>query len=61
MSWVITNGPGDRRLILDRVIPKTQKMVFDPAILNTQQFKVRIKDKKEKSRVWSSTSTDTSM
>ena len=37
-----------------RVIPKTQKMVPDAALLNTQRYKVRIKDKVEQSREWSS-------
>ena len=43
-------GPGDRGLIPGRVIPKTQKMVFDAALLNTQQYKVQIKGKVEQSR-----------
>ena len=29
-------------------------MVFDTPLLNTQQYKVRIKDKMEQSREWSS-------
>ena len=33
-----------------RVIPKTQKMVLDPYLLNTQYYKVRIKGKVEQSR-----------
>ena len=44
---VITNGPGDLGSIPDRVIPKTQKMVLDAALLNTQYYKVRIKGKVE--------------
>ena len=36
------------------VIPKTQKMVLDAALLNTQHYKVRIKGKLEQSREWSS-------
>ena len=31
--------------ILDRVIPKTQKLAFNAASLNTQHYKVRIKGK----------------
>ena len=31
------------------VIPKTQKMVLDAALLNTQHYKVRIKGKVEQS------------
>ena len=45
-----TNGPEDRGSIPGRVIPKTQKMVLDIALLSTQQYKVRIKGKVEKSR-----------
>ena len=33
-----------------RVISKTQKMVFDTSLLNTQQYKVRIKGNVEQSR-----------
>ena len=32
-----------------RVIPKTQKMVLDASLLNTQHYKVRIKGKVEQS------------
>ena len=45
-----TNGPGDRGSIPGRVIPKTQKMVLDAALLNTQHYKVRIKSKVEQSK-----------
>ena len=48
------NGPGDRGLIPARVIPKTQKMVLEAALLNTQHYKVRIKGKVEQSREKSS-------
>ena len=41
------NGPGDLGSILDRVIPKTLKMVLDTSLLNTQQYKVRIKGEVE--------------
>ena len=54
MNRVFANGPGDRSSISGRVIPKTQKMVLDAALLNTQQYKVRIKSKVEQSREWSS-------
>ena len=54
MSRVFANGPGDRGSILGRVIPKTQKMVRDATLLNTQYHKVRIKDKVEQSREWNS-------
>ena len=55
MSRVFANGPGDRSSILCRVIPKTQKLVLDVVLLNTQHYKVRIKGKVEQSREWSST------
>ena len=35
MSRVLANGPGDQDLIRGRVIPKTQKMLLDSALLNT--------------------------
>ena len=54
MSRVFANHPGDRGSIPDWVIPKTQKMVLDPAMLNTQHYTVRIKGKVEQSREWSS-------
>ena len=40
MSRVFANGPE----------AKTLKMVLDPALLNTQHYKVRIKGKEEQSR-----------
>ena len=39
------NGPGDLASTSVRVIPKTQKMVLDATLLNTQHYKVRIKVK----------------
>ena len=45
MSRVFFNGPRDRGSIPGRVIPKTQKMVLDAALLITQYSKVRIKGK----------------
>ena len=44
------NGLGDLGSIPGRVIPKTQKMVLDTSLLNTQHYKVRIKGKVELSR-----------
>ena len=41
---------GDLGSIPGRVIPKTQKMVLDASLLNTQHYKVRIKGKVEQSR-----------
>ena len=52
---VFTNGAEDQGSIPGRVIPKTQKMVLDAALLNTQHFKVRIKGKVEQSKEWSRT------
>ena len=40
---MFANGPGHRSSIPGRVIPKTQKMVLDAALTNTQHYKVRIK------------------
>ena len=50
MSRVFANGLEDRGLIAGWVIPKTQKMVLNAALLNTQHYKVRIKGKVEESR-----------
>ena len=49
-SLIPDNGPGDLGSIPGRVIPKTQKMVLDASLLNTQHYKVRIKGKVEQSR-----------
>ena len=40
---VFTNCPEDLGSIPGHVIPKTFKMVLDTSLLNTQQYKVRIK------------------
>ena len=40
---VFANGSGDRNTIPGQVIPKTKKVVLDVALLNTQNYKVRIK------------------
>ena len=45
MVRVFVNGSGDLGSIPGRVIPKTQKMVLDATLLNTQHYKVRIKGK----------------
>ena len=50
MSRVFTNGLRDWVSIPGRVIPKTQKMVLDTALLSTQHYKVRIKGKVDQSR-----------
>ena len=49
-SRVFANGPGDLSSIPGRVIPKTQKIVLDTSLLNTQRYEVRIKGKVEQSR-----------
>ena len=47
---MFTNGPGDWDSIPGRIIPKTEKMVLDPSLFNTQDYKVWIKGKVEQSR-----------
>ena len=49
MNRVFANGPGDWGSIPDQVIWKTQKMLLDAALFNSQHYKVRIKDKMEQS------------
>ena len=51
---MFVNDPEDLGSIPGCVIPKTQKMVLDAALLNTQHYKVRIKAKVEQSRERSS-------
>ena len=46
VSRVFANGPGELGSILGRVISKTLKMVLDSSLLNTQQYKVRLKGKR---------------
>ena len=50
MVRVFANGPGDQGSNPGRVIPKTQKMVLDTSLLNTQQYNVQIKGKMEQSK-----------
>ena len=50
MVRVFANGRVDWGSIPGRFIPKTQKMVFNAALFNTQHYKVHIKGKVEKSR-----------
>ena len=40
MVRVFTNGPGDRGSIPGRIMQKTQKMVPDASLLNTQHHMV---------------------
>ena len=47
MSRVFANGPGDQGSIPGQVIPKTQKMVLEATLINTQHYKVWIKGKVE--------------
>ena len=54
MSRVFANGLVDLGSILGRVVPKTQKMILDATLLNTQHYKVSIKGKVERSWEWSS-------
>ena len=54
MVRVFAIGPEDRGSIRDQVIPKTQKIILDATLLNTQHYKVRIKGKVEQSRERSS-------
>ena len=51
---VFAFGPRDLGSISAQVIPKTLKMVLDTSLLNTQQYKVRIKGKVKQSREKSS-------
>ena len=53
---VFANDPRDWGSISGRVIPKTQKMVFDTSLLNIQHYKARFKGKMEPSRGRSSAS-----
>ena len=43
MSRVFANSPGDSGSIPGRVIPKTQKIVLDASLLDTQNYKMRDK------------------
>ena len=59
MLTVFAIGLGDLGSIPGRVIPKTQKMVLDATLLNTQHYKVRIKGKMEQSKERNSAFLDT--
>ena len=43
MSRVFANAPVKRGPILGGIIPKTLKMVLDATMLNTKDYRVRIK------------------
>ena len=51
---VFANGPGDLGSILGHIISKTLKMVLDTSLINTHQYKVRIKGKVKQYRERSS-------
>ena len=50
MNRVFSNGPGNHGSIPGRVIPKTQKMVLNTSLLNTQHYKIRIQGKVDQSQ-----------
>ena len=52
---VFASGSGDLGSVPGHVIPKTLKMVLDTSLLNTQQYKVRMKGKVDQPREKSST------
>ena len=52
MVRVFANGQENLGSILGRIKPKTQKMVLDATLLNSQHYKVRIKGKVEKNNFW---------
>ena len=43
MSRVFANGLGDLASMPGCIVPKTLEIVLDTSLLNTQQYKVRIK------------------
>ena len=43
MVRALANDPGDLGSIPGQIIPKSKKMVLDTSLLNTPQYKVRIK------------------
>ena len=45
MVGVFAHNSGDLGLIPGRIIPKTQEMVLNASLLNTQHYKVQIKGK----------------
>ncbi len=48
MGRVFFKGPEDQGSIPGRVIAKSQKMVLDAVLLNTQDYMLRIKGKVDK-------------
>ena len=53
MNRVFANDLGDQGSIPGRIIPKTQNMVLDSALLKTHHYKVWSKGKVKQSREWS--------
>ena len=53
---VFANDPGDLGSIPGRVIPKTLKMVLDASLLNTQQYKGKVEQSRERSSAFPYTS-----
>ena len=49
MGRVFANSPGDLGSIPDLETPKTLKMVLDTSLLNTQQYKCKVEQSKERS------------
>ena len=47
---MLANGQGNLGSIPGRVIPKTQKMVFDTFLLNIQRYRIGIKSKMDQSK-----------
>ncbi len=60
-TWSGKPGPGKVVSIPGRVIPKAIKIVFDTSLLDTQQYKIRRKDKVEQSRERSSALPNTAV
>ena len=54
MVRVFTNSLEDRGSIPGGVIPKTQIMALNSALLNSQHYKVQVKCKVEQSMEWRS-------
>ena len=50
MSRVLANGQGNRGSLPGRVKPKTQKMLLNTTLINTQHYNVCIKGKMGQSR-----------
>ena len=61
IARVFANGLRDQGSILGRVISKTQKMVLNPSLFNTQHYKVWIKGRVEQSREMSNAFSYTSV